>query len=427
VSRHSLVAALLLFAPAAIAPAAFAPAARAADIRIACYSDGNECPATRTLAERFMKTNPDVHVVIDEMPYKAILESLPVQLAAGNGPDIARVTDFGPLMKYFLDLRPLLKDAADWDAKFGPVLNWLRPDTADRGIYGLPTQLTVTAPIVNKTLFEQANIPLPGPKATWDEWAAVADKVAKATQTPYGMAWDRSGHRFAGAAISYGAKYFDASGKPDVIDDGFKAMASRFVKWNLDGTIDKDVWAAAGGGYRDAFEEFANGKIVLYLTGSWQTKRLQKEIGDNFEWQVAPDPCGPAACTGMPGGAVFVAFKQSRSPQAVAAFLDFLAQDKVYAEYMSMTANLPASESVRKAGVSYDLSPAANAAMAGFTAAIGTLSPVAYQLQGYPYSRSVFNPTVDRLAQVIVGQITLDQAYQRIASDVADALAAAKH
>ncbi len=387
-SRISLAAAIpILAAGLAFASAIPTGAARAADIRIACYSDGNECPATRTLADRFMKANPDIHINIDEMPYKAILESLPVQLAAGNGPDIARVTDFGPLMKYFLDLRPYLKDATAWETKFGPVLNWLRPDPADKGIYGLPTQLTVTAPLVNKTLFEQANIPLPGPQASWDEWATTAEKVAKATQTQYGMAWDRSGHRFAGVAISYGAKYFAADGKPAVVDDGFKAAASRFVKWNLDGTVDKDVWAAAGGGYRDAFEEFANGKIVLYLTGSWQVKRLEKQIADGFEWAVIPEPCGPASCSGMPGGASFVAFKQSKSPQAVAAFLDYLADDKVYGEYMSMTANLPASEPVRRAGVNYD-----------------------------------------RLSQVIVGQLTLDQAYQRITSDVAEALAAAsKH
>ncbi len=420
-TRLSFAAALL----ASLAGLSVA-SAQAADIRIACYSDGNECPATRTLAERFMKANPDIHVVIDEMPYKAILESLPVQLAAGNGPDIARVTDFGPMMKYFLDLRPYLKDTAAWETKFGPVLNWMRPNKDDKGIYGLLTQLTVTSAVVNKTLFEQANVAMPGPKATWDDWAAAVDKVAKATKTPFGMAWDRSGHRFAGAAISYGANYFTADGTPAVVDDGFKALASQFVKWNTDGTVEKDVWAAAGGGYRDAFEEFSNGKIVLYLSGSWQLKRLEKQIGDGFDWQIIPNPCGPASCSGMPGGAAFVAFKATKSPKEVAAFLDFLADDKVYAEYMNMTSNLPASATVRKAGVSYDLSPAGKAAMAAYSQNIDALSPVAYQLQGFPFSRSVFNPTVDRLSQVIAGQVTLDQAYQRITSDVADAMAAAK-
>ncbi len=41
---------------------------------------------------------------------------------------------------------------------------------------------------------------MPGPKATWEEVGDAARRVDKATQTPAAMAWDRSGHRFAGPA-----------------------------------------------------------------------------------------------------------------------------------------------------------------------------------------------------------------------------------
>jgi alpha-1,4-digalacturonate transport system substrate-binding protein len=421
-STRRYIAALALIAITGIA----AVRARAADIRIMCYSDGNECEATETLATHFMKDNPDIKVIIDKVPYKSILESLPVQLAAGNGPDVARVTIAGPIMQYSLDLTPYLKDPKYWEDNFGSMLPWLRPNAQDRGIYGMPTQLTVTGPIVNKTLFEQANVPMPGPTATWDDWTVAVARVAKATKTPFGMAWDRSGHRFAGPAISYGAKYFTAGGKPDVVNEGFKAMASRFVKWNQDGTVDKGVWAAAGGGsYRDAFEEFANGQIVLYLSGSWQLSRLQKQVGDAFDWVAVPNPCGPAGCSGMPGGASFVAFKQTKSPKEVARFLDWLASGPVYAEYMSMTSNIPALASLQHGGVKYNLSPAANAALDAFVGNATTISPVAYQLQGYRLSGSIFTTTVDRLSQAINGQLTLDQAYQRITSDMADAIAAA--
>jgi alpha-1,4-digalacturonate transport system substrate-binding protein len=289
--------------------------AMAADIRIACYSDANECEVTQDLAKRFMQANPDVRITIDRVPYKAILESLPVQLAAGEGPDIARTTDFGAIARFLLDIRPLGKDAAYWDANFAETLSWMRTDASDKGIYGLPTQLTVTAPIVNATLFEQADVPLPGPKASWDDWAAAAAKVAKATKTEAGMALDRSGHRFAAGALSYGAKYFAADGTPAPIDDGFRAFAGRFVDWNKTGVVERDVWAATGGGsYRDAFEDFANARVVVYYSGSWQLSRLQNSIGDAFDWKIGSEPCGAAVCTGMPGGAAFVAFKASKWP-----------------------------------------------------------------------------------------------------------------
>lgn len=412
-------------ATAALLLAATAAPAFAGEIRIACYSDGNECPATVTLAQRFMAANPDVKVVIDEVPYKSILESLPVQLAAGQGPDMARVTIFGPVMKYFLDMTPYLKDPGYWEKSFGAVLPWMRPNAADKGIYGLPTQMTVTAPIVNKTLFDQAGVPLPGANASWDDWAAAIEKVMKATKTPYGMAWDRSGHRFAAAAISMGAKYFAADGTPAPVDDGFKAMASRFVAWNASGMVEKDVWAAAGGGYRDAFEEFANGRVVMYHSGSWQLSRLMKSVGDGFDWVVAGNPCS-AACSGMPGGASFVAFKGTKNPKDVGRFMDFLADKPVYAEWMAMTNNIPAHAELQKGGVPYKLTPAGTAAIQALGANAAKLSPVSYQLQGYAYAGAIFNPTADRLSQAIAGQITLDQAYARITSDVADAIAAAK-
>lgn len=400
--------------------------ALAGEVRIACYSDGNECESTEALAVPFMKTNPDIKIVIDKMPFKAIQESLPVQLAAGQGPDIVRTTDFGPIMKYMLDLTPYLKDAPYWEANYGGTLGWMRKDANDHGIYGLMTQLTISAPLVNKTLFDQAGVAVPKAGATWDDWAAAVKKVKEATKIDAGMAWDRSGARFAGPSVSMGAKYFAADGSPAVIDDGFKAMASRYLKWAEDGTVDKDVWVAAGGGYRDAFAEFANGKIAMYLSGSWQLARLEKQIGDGFEWVVGDAPCGPGGCTGMPGGAGFVALKNAKSPADVAKFLDYLAQEKVYAEWMVMTSNVPANVALQKQGLPYKLSPAGTKAIQQFGANAATLTPLAYKLQGDPMSRPIFNAVVDRISQAMSGQMTLDQAYERINKDVADAVAASK-
>ena len=400
-------------------------AVAAAEIRVACYSDGNECEVTQDLAKRFEAQNADVKVVIDKVPYKAIQEQLPVQLAAGEGPDIARVTDLGGLAKYYLDITPYVKDPKYWEANFGTTLPWLRPTANDRGIYGMMTQLTVTGPFVNKTLFEQANVPLPGPKATWDEWAEATRKVAKATQVPFAMAFDRSGHRFAGPAISMGAKYFDAKGNL-VVDDGYKAMAKKIYDWNRDGTMPKDVWGGVGGSaYRDAFEEFANGRVVMYLSGSWQTRRMDSQIGKNFDWIAVPNPCGPAACTGIPGGAAFVALKRTKSPKDVGRFLDFLASEPIYTEYMARTENIPAHAGVASKGVEYKISPQAKAVLNTFVAEVPKLSPVAYQIQGYKYNRAIFNPTAARLGQAIVGEMSLDDALKRIASDADEQVKAA--
>ena len=397
--------------------------ALAADIRVMCYQDGNECEVTAEIAKRFEAQNAGTKVILDVVPYKTIVEQLPVQLAAGQGPDIARVTDLGGLSKYYLDISAHVKDAKYWEANFGATLPWLRPTTADKGIYGFMSQLTMTGPYVNKTLFEQAKIPMPGPKATWDEWVDAARKVSKATQTQAALAWDRSGHRFAGPAISYGAKIFDAKGDL-VMDDGYKTTVNKFVGWHKDGAMLKEVWGGSGGSsYADSIGEFKNGRVAMVLSGSWQINRLQKDIGTAFDWVAIPNPCGPAACTGIPGGAAWVALKTSKSPKEVGMFLDFMAQEANYAEFVGKTNNIPAHAGLAKKGVAYPgATPAARAALGTFSAGVASLSPVAYQFQGYKFNRAIMLPTVTRVTQAIVGEMTTDEAMTKIAADMADAV-----
>jgi alpha-1,4-digalacturonate transport system substrate-binding protein len=314
--RHSFnLLALALMAAGAVS-------AQAQEVRVMCYQDGVECDVTAELAKKFEAQNPGVKIVVDTVPYKTIVEQLPVQLAAGQGPDIARVTDLGGLSKFYMDIAPNLKDRKYFDTQFGTTAAWLSPSADDKGIHGFMSQLTMTGPYVNKTLFDQAKVALPGPKATWDDWVVAANKVAKATQTKAAMAWDRSGHRFAGPAISNGAAIFDAKGDL-TLDAGYKSTITKFVGWHKDGTMLKEVWAGSGGStYADSIGEFINGNVVMVLSGSWQINRLQKDIGNKFDWQAIPNPCGTASCTGIPGGAAWVALKTSKSPKETAAFLN---------------------------------------------------------------------------------------------------------
>lgn len=409
---------------AALAAMAALPlAAQAADIRVMCYQDGIECDVTAAIAKRFEAQNPGTKVIIDTVPYKTIVEQLPVQLAAGQGPDIARVTDLGGLSKYYLDVRPHMKNAAYMETNFGSTLPWLRPTATDKGIYGFMSQLTMTGPYVNKTLFEQAKVAIPGPKATWDEWVEAARKVSKATQTPAALAWDRSGHRFAGPAISYGAKIFDAKGDL-VLDAGYKTAVSKFVAWHKDGAMLKEVWGGSGGStYADSIGEFKNGRVAMVLSGSWQINRLQKDIGNAFDWAAVPNPCGPAACTGIPGGAAWVALKTSKSPKEVGAFLEFMAQEANYSEFVSKTDNIPAHAGLAKKGVNYaTATPAARAALGVFSSGVASLSPVAFQFQGYKYNRAIMLPTVARVTQAIVGEMSVDEAFGKIGADMTDAV-----
>lgn len=412
----------VLIGAGAMAIAASAAGAET-ELRMLWYNDGNEGEVMQEILDRFEAEHPEISVTLDTVPYKAVLESLPIQLAAGEGPDIARVTDLGGLSEHYLDLTEYLDDPDYWRENFGPFLTWLDPDGA--AISGFMTQLTVTGPYVNKTLFEQAGVEMPGEGATWEDWAAASREVASALDIPIPMAWDRSGHRVAGPAISMGANMFDDDGAPALVDDGLRAMATQLYEWHEDGTMSKELWGSVSGStYLGANEDFANAQTVLYMSGSWQVPQFAETIGDAFDWWAIPAPCGPAACTGMPGGAALVAIADTEHPEEVATLMEYLSSEEVLAEFYGKTLFIPGHLGLAERGVEFATDdPRARHALQTFAGAVPTISPIAFELQGYANNRIMFNALISRLGEAIVGELTLDQAFERMSDDVAKQIA----
>jgi alpha-1,4-digalacturonate transport system substrate-binding protein len=418
-SKWLACALLLAFAP-------IAAAAQPAEVRIMWYSDGNEGDVMSDLLAGFEKQHPDIKVTLDRVPYKTVVEQLPSLLASGQGPDLARVTDLGGMSRYYLDVRPFLKDAAYFDDNFASTLSWFRPTDGDKdGIYGVMTQLTLTLPLVNTTLFQQAGVALPAPGATWEDWAKAARQVAGKVKAPYPIAMDRSGHRIAGVAVSLGAHYVTAD-RPALIDDGFKKATQTIAGWHADGTMSKALWGSVGGtAYRGATDEFANAQVVLYLSGTWQFAQFAKTVGKSFEWQAVPNPCGPGACTGMPGGAALVPIKATKNPQAVARVIEYFASAPVYEEYHARTLFLPAHLGLARKGIAYSTDdPNVKRSLAVAVAEVAKTSPVAFKLQGYEHNRILFNASISRLNQAIAGEMPLADAWKRMEADVVEGLAA---
>lgn len=419
--KQFMTAAAVTLTAVSIASGAWAQAKT--DVRIMWYSDGVEGQVIRDLAGRFNQANPDINVIIDEVAYTAILQTLPVQLSSGQGPDIARVTDLPGLSSHYLDMRPLVKDAAYWDTNFGAFLPVMRP-AGSNAITGYMTQVTVTGPFINKTLFEQAKVPVPGPKATWDEWAVAVKKVAEATKTPIPLAIDRSGHRIAGPMISYGAKWLGNDGRPAVTDDGFKKFAKRLVDWHNDGTMSKSLWGSVSGRtYRGANEEFNNSQVVMYMSGSWQIGQFATQIKDNFDWVAVPIPCGDVTCSPMPGGAGLVAIKYTKNPQQVARVMDYLASEPVLKEFYERTLFLPAHKGISEKGLNFQTNDRhVKEALTTFAAQVPNIAREAFAINSYPLQTQVFGAVITRLGQAVAGEIPLEQAYARIDEDIATAL-----
>lgn len=137
----------------------------AVELRITWYNDGTEGDALRTALDQFEAANAGIKVVIDDIGYKdpnVYHSTIQAQVESGSPPDLARVNDVARLAGTYLDLTPLVKDSKYWTDSFSQaVLDSLRVDANDKGIYGFPLNFTITAPFINRTLFEQAGLKSP--------------------------------------------------------------------------------------------------------------------------------------------------------------------------------------------------------------------------------------------------------------------------
>lgn len=414
-------AAVRLGTASAFAVAA-ATAAFAVDLNLMMSENDQQAAALAAMLERYKEVAPHVNVIINVVGYNIIRDQLKGQLEAGVGPDVALVTDLGGLNPFYVDLTPYV-DVAEWEANYGPILDWYRAGKPG-GIYGFHSELTVTGPFVNLTLFDEAGVEVPPPGSTWDDWAEAVRQVMENTDAYAGMVMDRSGHRFAGPAMSYGAKYFDGEGNL-IVDEGFRAFAERMVAWHAEGIMPPDIWPAVSGAtYANANDMFAAGEVAMHMAGSWATGAVNRNVGDKFDWAVVPVPCGTHGCAVMPGGTGFVAFNHGQHQEEAAKLVAWLGATEQAREWYGRTFAIPAHAGIQAEGIDYTawgaspkISESLNVFAAG--AARGAQdAPQAFRLQGHRFAFVMYNATVQYLSQVMTGTLTMDQAMERIAQEL---------
>jgi len=395
------------------------PVVDSAELRFTYYADGNEADVIQPVLDAFMAEYPDITVVLDVVPYDTIDKQLPVQVETGEGPDLARITNFGAYSGKLLDLRDYVSNSAYYEDNFpAPVLKAL-------GYGGYPDAYTVTGPYVNKTLFDQAGVELPGEGASWADWTEATQAVAEATGTQYAISIDRTGHRFAGPAMSMGATLIDADGNFTVDTPGFRSFAETLNGWHEDGITPPEVWLV-GDSLNSCVDWFKSADLVMCMSGSWQINGLAGDIGDAFDWVVVPNPTGDGGSTGVAGGSAVVAFADSEYPEAVGLLMEYLIQAENYGAFSAGTLALPAHNGVAAAGVEFDTDDASVlGALAGFTAEVPKLQDQAVGLNVHPFAFAYYRNSANRIAQYLTGELSLDDAMSRLQSDIDAAIAEA--
>jgi len=289
-----------------------------------------------TLDKEFMAKYPNVKVVRVPKAFATITSTERLAASGPNAPDVL-VTNggyvlLGPLVQAGLVL-PLNKWAAGsgWNTRFTPpVLDQFRfaSDGSQWGVgslYALPAGASFIGLYYNKTLLSKLGLQVP---TTWAQFMSSLSKAKQAGIVPL-AAGVQDGwpvvHMYTSLqdditpTSQINAFEFHSAHATFNTSQNLKAakLAVQLVK---DGYYSPNFLGQTSGA---AIAQFAAGKALYYIQGTYFAGPIYKGLGNNAGMTIVPPMAGsPYSVTGGPGLGYAISSK-SANPQVAACFIDF--------------------------------------------------------------------------------------------------------
>jgi raffinose/stachyose/melibiose transport system substrate-binding protein len=309
------------------------------------------------LISAFEKANPGYKVKMEILPgdstYNSVLTS---RISSGKSPDLFEIINGAGSAKPFTNAH-LLMDLGDQPWVKG--LTSVVADAAknyDGHTYGFITQVDASGFFYNKDLFSKYGVKIP---TSWSELQSAISTFAAAGVTPIGIGgkdgWPVAQMTYsmaaqqpefapgnsAGPALADGSKKFSDSAPWKSTLDAFAELVSKKA---FDPNASGITWPSSA-------TDFDNGNVAMFYQGDFAIPAI-RDGKPSFEVGMFPLPYEGSAVTVTYGSELAI---PAKAPNAGLAkkFLDFLAEKKNYANYLTSAAAFSSMT-----GVSGKLDPA---------------------------------------------------------------------
>lgn len=302
------------------------------------------------LAAKFNERNPDIKVVIDDFGGWFGNEALAKRIASGEMPDVFEVENpFIPIQnKWIIDLKPFLEK----DAEKKYYQNLIDTATFDGKVVMLPTYVFLHGIIVNKSLLEANNIPIPDYTWTIDEYKDILIKTTKGQTVGTNGIVDIPKHLPAQMNDKLGWGCWD--GSKYVLGDEW-IFAVNFTKelhdrkvaiwqleeefpnpWDLPEGAERDaVFEKIKNAYKerygeeDSYSVFLKGNVATWMDFSWGLSFDKNEKYSGFDWDFYPFPVVEKGDIPRPGIVCdsYAISASTKNPEAAFRFIKYLSYD----------------------------------------------------------------------------------------------------
>lgn len=293
---------------------------------------------TKVYIPEFERENPNIRVRFhhfENYPNRILLSH-----AGGISPDVTRQNlDFSmgwirrgmnlPLDKYMdgpdgidrNDFIPMLWDGLRYQGK----------------TYGIPQDINLVGLFYNKDLFDKAGMKYPDATWTWDDLKRAGDRLTvdeDGDGKPETLGLDFQWNWWSLRPLIYqaGGRYWSKDGKRTVIDSPEAVRALTYMKSLMKTYSFTHSSSQRGGLGPDKF--FEQGKIAIYMDGSWRTPSVKKNA-PNLRFGVAPLPRGKIPMT-VSGSCFWAVSTQTKHPEEAWKLAKFLSSKSALTEYWRM-------------------------------------------------------------------------------------------
>jgi len=270
-----------------------APAPSAKEVTLTYFTDwsgGTRADWVKTAFPKFTEENPKINVQTEFAQGDAKAAAL-ANAAAGTLSDVLLGGGDAP---HFLakagalpDVMPTLKNLR---FKMDDIV-WIPSTVQVKGKqYGLPFQWNYWTRVINKTLFQQAGVPLPTDKTTWPQLAEAMQKISKPEQDVWGIETGTSLWHWFPTLWAYGGEAISTDQKKTLLDqpaaiEGLQFYIDMMQRQRVATPMDEK-------GAIPSTAKFANGNVAVSHANS-PGRGLDGQVGGKFPWDVIQFPLGP--------------------------------------------------------------------------------------------------------------------------------------
>ncbi|MEO8809146.1 MAG: sugar ABC transporter substrate-binding protein [Rhodanobacter sp.] len=371
------------------------------------WAMGREGDAVAQLLPAFEREQPDIHVEVQQLPWKSAHQKLLTAIAGDTTPDVAQLGNTWIAELQALDALQPLQPFVDRSGVVQPTDYFAGIWATNRiegTLYGIPWYVDTRLLFYRKDLLRAAGFDAPPlDRAAWSR--QLAEIQARAAPNHYAILLPTNEfEQLLSLALQQDDPLLRDGGRYGNFESpGFK----RALTFYVDIFKRHEAPLLANTEVPNPWTEFGRGVYAFYFSGPWNIGEFRQRLPatQQGDWATAPlpGPHGPGA--GIASGSSLVIFRHSRHKKQAWLLIEYLSRPTVQQEFYQLLGDMPPRRSAWQGDALRN-----DAAVQAFRKQLERVKPT----PPVPEWERIVTEMQLVAAQAAHGQLTVDQATAEI-------------